>query len=148
MKIYIAGKITGLDRAQVIQKFEAAEKELQEKGHKTFIPSVLPAYQEVSHEDYLHICFSIIDVCDAIYLLSDWEQSKGALLEYEYAKEHEKKILFQRPNLYQKFITKEYPQEIQRRLDDIFSDARSSDEGLFKVGFYVSRILGKRETFD
>lgn len=97
MKIYIAGKISGLNRSNVIQKFEAAQKSLSKKGHQVFIPCVLPAYEEVSHEDYLHICYAIIDVCDAVYMLSDWQQSKGARLEYEYAIENNKQIIFQTP---------------------------------------------------
>lgn len=95
MKIYIAGKISGLNRSNVIQKFEAAQKSLSKMGHQVFIPCVLPAYEEVSHEDYLHICYAIIDVCDAVYMLSDWQQSEGARLEYEYAIEKKKQIIFQ-----------------------------------------------------
>ena len=97
MKIYIAGKISGLNRSNVIQKFEAAQKSLSKKGHQVFIPCVLPAYEEVSHEDYLHICYAIIDVCDAVYMLSDWQQSEGARLEYEYAIEKKKQIFFSKP---------------------------------------------------
>lgn len=96
MKIYIAGKISGLNRKDVIKKFEAAQKSLSKKGHQVFIPCVLPAYEEVSHEDYLHICYAIIDVCDAVYMLSDWQQSEGARLEYEYAIENNKQIIFQK----------------------------------------------------
>lgn len=97
MKIYIAGKISGLNREDVIKKFEAAQKSLVAKGHQVFIPSVLPAYEEVSHQDYLHICYAIIDVCDAVYLLSDWEKSEGALLEFDYAQKNKKKIIYQTP---------------------------------------------------
>ncbi len=99
MKIYIAGKISGLNRSNVIQKFEAAQKSLSKKGHQVFIPCVLPAYEEVSHEDYLHICYAIIDVCDAVYMLSDWQQSEGARLEYEYAIEKKKQIIFHKETI-------------------------------------------------
>lgn len=95
MKIYIAGKISGLNRSNVIQKFEAAQKSLSKMGHQVFIPCVLPAYEEVSHEDYLHICYAIIDISDAVYMLSDWQQSEGARLEYEYAIDKNKQIFFQ-----------------------------------------------------
>lgn len=99
MKIYIAGKISGLNRSNVIQKFETAQKSLSKKGHQVFIPCVLPAYEEVSHEDYLHICYAIIDVCDAVYMLSDWQQSEGARLEYEYAIEKKKQIFFHKETI-------------------------------------------------
>ena len=97
MKIYIAGKISGLNRDDVIKKFEAAQKSLVAKGHQVFIPSVLPAYEEVSHEDYLHICYAMIDMCDAVYMLSDWQQSEGARLEYKYTIDNNKQIIFQNP---------------------------------------------------
>lgn len=97
MKIYIAGKISGLNRDSVIQKFEAAQKSLVAKGHQVFIPSVLPAYEEVSHEDYLHICYAMIDICDTVYMLSDWQQSKGARMELQYACDYRKKILYEDP---------------------------------------------------
>ena len=95
MKIYIAGKISGVNREDVIEKFEAAQKTLVAKGHQVFIPSVLPAYEEVSHEDYLHICYAMIDICDAVYMLSDWQQSKGARMELQYAADHRKEILYE-----------------------------------------------------
>lgn len=97
MKIYIAGKISGLNREDVIKKFEAAQKSLIAKGHQVFIPSVLPAYDEVSHEDYLHICYAMIDICDAVYMLSDWQQSKGARMELQYAADYRKKIIYEDP---------------------------------------------------
>lgn len=97
MKIYTAGKISGLNRDDVIKKFETAQKSLVAEKHQVFIPSVLPAYEEVSHEDYLHICYAIIDVCDAVYMLSDWQQSKGARMELQYAADHRKEILYEDP---------------------------------------------------
>ena len=97
MKIYTAGKISGLNRDDVIIKFEVAQKSLVAKGHQVFIPSVLPAYEEVSHEDYLHICYAMIDICDAVYMLSDWQQSKGARMELQYAADHRKEILYEDP---------------------------------------------------
>lgn len=139
MKIYIAGKISGLNREDVIKKFEAAQKSLVAKGHQVFIPSVLPAYEEVSHEDYLHICYAIIDICDAIYLLSDWKESEGAILEFDYAQQNKKKIIYQAPaNLYEKFINKDFPEEIQNELDYAYKNARTKEEGLFKAGFLAA----------
>lgn len=140
MKIYIAGKISGLNREDVIKKFEAAQNSLIANGHQVFIPSVLPAYEEVSHEDYLHICYAIIDVCDAVYLLSDWEKSEGAILEFDYAQQKQKKIIYQAPvNLYERFINKDFPEEIQNKLDYAYKNARTENEGLFKAGFLAAK---------
>ena len=49
----------------------------------------------MSHEDYLHICYSIIDVCDAVFMLKDWRQSEGAKLERLYATTKGKVILYE-----------------------------------------------------
>lgn len=100
MKIYVAGKISELNREDVIKKFEAAQKSLVAKGHQVFIPTVLPAYEEVTHEDYLHICYAMIDVCDAVVLLHDWLSSKGAKLERQYAADHNKKIFFENQEVF------------------------------------------------
>ena len=95
MKIYIAGKITGQERTAMIIKFEAAAMHLKAQGHHPFIPCVLPEYDDVPHEDYLHVCYAMIDICDAIYMLSDWQQSKGARMELQYAADHKKEILYE-----------------------------------------------------
>ena len=42
MKIYIAGKITGLPLAEAYSKFETAEIMLQAIGYKTINPMKLP----------------------------------------------------------------------------------------------------------
>lgn len=95
MKVYISGKITGLDRAAVNDKFEKARAELTEKGHSVLVPTALPDLEEFSHAEYLHICYAMIDVCEAVYMLSDWQTSKGARLELQHASDCKKEILYE-----------------------------------------------------
>lgn len=95
MKIYIAGKITGEPRMEMKAKFAAVAESMREQGHEPFIPSVLPAYDDVSHADYLHVCFGMIDICEAVYMLADWQQSKGAREELQYAADWQKQILYE-----------------------------------------------------
>lgn len=95
MKIYVSGKISGLERPEVVAKFEAISAELRKKGHSVFVPTILPEYSDVSHEDYLHIDFAMIDVCDAIYMLADWQKSIGARKELQYAADFRKEILYE-----------------------------------------------------
>ncbi len=97
MKIYIAGKITGLEESEIQDKFFKAKISLTKSGHKTMSPAVLTANAGFEHEDYMHICYAMIDVCDAVYMLSDWQQSKGARMELQYACDHRKKILYEDP---------------------------------------------------
>ena len=77
MKIYIAGKISGEKRFEMQEKFYDAAAFLTSRGNEPFIPSVLPAYEDVPHEDYL--------------------QSKGARLELQYAADWKKDIYYQDP---------------------------------------------------
>jgi len=78
--------------------FIYAEMELSQQGHTVLspadtIPLVLP--EQISHEQYLHICFAMIDVCDTVYFLKGWEQSKGSRAEMDYALEHDKERMFE-----------------------------------------------------
>lgn len=90
MKVYIAGKMTGEEDYQA--KFEAAEKEIREAGHIPMHSAGLPKGFE--HEEYIHICKAMIDVCDALYMLPDWTDSKGAHLEHLYAMQQHKEITY------------------------------------------------------
>ena len=81
MKVYIAGKITG--NPDYKQQFAEAERHLRAQGHTTMNPAVLPDGFE--HHEYMKICFAMIDVCDAVYLQINWQGSRGATLERNYA---------------------------------------------------------------
>ncbi|MBU3145747.1 DUF4406 domain-containing protein [Clostridium sp. CF012] len=87
--IYIAGKITGSENFKEI--FKAAEVDLRERGFVPMNPATLNGGFE--HADYMHICYSMIDVCDTVYLLIGWQESKGAVMEYEYARKNHKDII-------------------------------------------------------
>ena len=80
-KVYIAGKITGLDNYKEL--FDRAEKELKNQGYSVMNPSVLP--EGFEHDEYMKICYSMIDVCDGVYFLENSGDSKGAMLELDYA---------------------------------------------------------------
>ena len=95
MKVYIAGKITGLKMPFVMLKFLKSARFLKKEGHCVMSPSVLGFNAGFEHSDYMHICFSMIDVCDAVYMQKDWKNSKGAKMELEYAKKHKKQIFYQ-----------------------------------------------------
>ena len=94
MKVYIAGKITGDDYNMVTDKFLVAETQLSVAGHSVMNPTCLPL--GFSHKDYMHICYAMIDVCDAVYFLNDWKMSKGARMEHQYAKKNHKVIYYQK----------------------------------------------------
>lgn len=88
MKIYIAGPITNTPNYK--QAFDQKESDLISKGYQVINPAILP--EGFMHSEYMHICYAMIDVCDAITLLPGWEESKGAQLEFNYAVKKEKFI--------------------------------------------------------
>ena len=89
MKVYIAGKITGDPGYR--DKFAAAEIQLGWQGHTVLNPAELPS--GMSREDYMRICFAMIDVADAVVFLPDAADSAGARLERAYCEYVEKETV-------------------------------------------------------
>ena len=96
MKVYVAGKITDLEPIEVRKNFIRAEVDLRDKGHFVMTPRAIMDFQGFEHEDYMHVCYAMIDVCDAVYFLNDWKMSKGARMEHQYAKKNHKVIYYQK----------------------------------------------------
>ena len=95
MKVYIAGKVTGLEKAEVFKKFNESVSQLKKQGYITMSPAVLASNEGFEHSDYMHVCFAMIDVCDAVYMQKDWRNSKGARMDLQYAKKCKKRILYE-----------------------------------------------------
>ena len=93
MKIFIAGPITGVPDYK--QHFAAAEKRLRDAGHVTMNPATLAENEGFDHADYMHVCFAMLRVCKGIYLLEGWRESKGACMEFNYARQVKKIIAFE-----------------------------------------------------
>lgn len=96
-KFYISGPMTNDPHYEL--KFIKAEKELRAIGYAVVNPvnltELLPEDETVNPE-YLAVDKVLIEiVCDGIYMLDGWENSNGARLEYGWAKEANKEILFQ-----------------------------------------------------
>lgn len=91
MKIYISGSIT--NDFNYKEKFKQAEEKLLKMGHAVLNPTVIPPI--FSHKEHMYIDYAMIDICDALYMLEDWEDSEGAKTEHEYALKNGKKIYFE-----------------------------------------------------
>lgn len=90
-KIYIAGKIT--DLANYKEIFNEVEDWLKAKGHDVMNPAILPG--GFAYEEYMKICFAMIDACDIVLMLWNWKDSPGAVREREYAISKGKLIAYQ-----------------------------------------------------
>lgn len=82
MKVYIAGPMTGLPEFNK-PAFHTKADELREEGFTVLNPAILP--DGLEHHEYMQICLPMVQVSDAIYMLSGWESSKGALMEHDLA---------------------------------------------------------------
>lgn len=101
--IYISGGITG--NPNYMADFRKAEMHLAKQIGKGKIPytsiinpakvnSTLPL--DFEWEDYMEVCYRLIDLCSAIYMLKGWESSKGANKELMYAREHGLKVIYEK----------------------------------------------------
>lgn len=90
MKVYIAGSIS--NNTLYKQQFNNKAKELEEQGH-TVINPVKPL--GFDYKDYIDMGLSELSKCDVIYMLNGWNKSRGARLEYHYAKTVGIKIVYE-----------------------------------------------------
>lgn len=95
MKVYIAGKITGLPKDEIFKKFYESGNRLKKDGHTVMSPAVLVLNEGFEHSDYMHICYSMIDVCDTVYMQKDWQKSRGARMELRYAEINGKPVVYE-----------------------------------------------------
>lgn len=95
MKVYISGKITGLEYHEAYKKFEDAEKEVRNMGGVPVNPMKLEHKPSADWYDFMEKDISELLRCEGIYMLENWGNSKGARIEYNIAREMDLKIVFQ-----------------------------------------------------
>lgn len=95
MKVYISGAITNNPNYEA--EFAAAEKEIVEAGHEVINPAKvnMPLPESTTHDEFMHVSFALMDLCDTVFMLKSWETSKGAHMEFEYAMRHKMTIAFE-----------------------------------------------------
>ncbi len=95
-RIYISGKITGLNITIAKYNFYSAQKHLLLKGLNPINPFDIVKYDEDKHwEDYMIECINVLFKCDSIFMLKNWQDSKGARIERHIAAEMGLKIMYE-----------------------------------------------------
>ena len=94
-KIYISGPITGVDN--YMDRFNKIEKQLTDAGLIVINPARVNAQlpEQTTHEEYMTTSIAMLDMCQAIFMMEGWEESKGCAIEFEYAYEHKIQIVFE-----------------------------------------------------
>lgn len=96
-KIYLSGKMTGLETKDIIKTFAKYEKQLIDEGHAVLNPAVmwnLQAPERFTPAGYLTIDFAMMDNCNTIAVIPGYEDSKGVQAELDYAKELKMEIIY------------------------------------------------------
>lgn len=93
MKVYISGAITGTD--DYMERFAKAEEQLVNDGFIVINPAKVNGQlpKETSYDEYMKMSILMLSMCDAIYMLDGWKNSKGACIEYGYALGTDKVIM-------------------------------------------------------
>ena len=94
MKVYISGPITGTD--DYMERFARAERFLYAAGHTAVNPAKVVAQlpKGTTHEECMKMSAAMMDMCEAVFMLEGWQESKGCGMEFEYAYGHGIPIAF------------------------------------------------------
>ncbi len=92
--VYLSGKIKDNDNYKI--DFASAELFLVERGYMVVNPTRLDEVaKELTAEQYMQICYRLVDISDIIFMVSGWQKSKSANAELSYAKSLGKKVMYQ-----------------------------------------------------
>lgn len=93
-KIYICGKITDMVWGTARAKFKQVEEMLKDRGYAVVNPIELCSpetdWQRCMRKDIRELV-----TCDAIYVMDNWQDSKGARIEVAVAKELNLEFIFE-----------------------------------------------------
>jgi hypothetical protein len=95
MKIYIAGKISGLDPTECYDSFCRVAQLFERMGAEVVNPAeLINSGQEYSWADAMRISLKKMLECDMVALMPNWRDSRGACLEYYLAKQFDMPVVF------------------------------------------------------
>lgn len=93
-KVYISGKISGLNPDTAFSFFNNAELFLIDEGFETVNPMTISHEHDKSWENYMREDLKAMLDCTHIYMIKGWHESKGANIEYNLAKDLGLTIIF------------------------------------------------------
>lgn len=93
-RVYISGKITGLEEKVYKNNFNSVELLLTGLGYDVVNPVSYPEIPNGTWEEYMKRDLKLLLDCDYIHMLDGWEDSKGARWEFNTALELNIKRLY------------------------------------------------------
>ena len=94
-RVYISGAIAHYDMAERKEAFGRAEELLRTEGYDPVNPFNNGLPEEAHWKAHMRADIALLLACDYIYMLKDWELSKGAKLELDVASSCGIKVLFE-----------------------------------------------------
>ena len=91
---YVSGMITGLDMRDVSIAFESACGFLRSEGLRPLNPLDI-APKGLTWKEYMQIDLRALRLCDSIYMMKGWHNSRGARIEHWFAKRIGLKVYYQ-----------------------------------------------------
>ena len=84
-RVYLSGKVTG--ESDFFSKFFKAEEAFKDAGYEVANPALICAMlpKSYTHEEYMNVCMTILDTCDAVHVIDGEETSEGVKEEIAYA---------------------------------------------------------------
>jgi hypothetical protein len=101
MKIFISGKISGLDRVEYLENFNKIERKLLAIGAKNIFNPAKEIDPGTSWTAAMEICYKEIETSDIVIFQHNWRDSIGARREFETAYSKCKMIHYDRESNYE-----------------------------------------------
>lgn len=98
-RVFISGRMSGLSEEEYNKRFRMAEFYLWCNGYTIVNPCVFARMFDKVGMEYGEALLFDLDViahCDAIYMLSNWTESKGAAVEKAFAEALGKEVLYEK----------------------------------------------------
>jgi hypothetical protein len=87
--LYVSGKYTAGVIKENIEAAEAVSVQLMRNGFDVICPhkntSGYEKYEDIPYDQYIAMDLNILERCDAIYMMSNWQESNGAKIELKHA---------------------------------------------------------------
>ena len=95
MQVYISGKITGLPITEAERRFREAEELLKALNLNPINPMKNGLPLGATWEEHMAKDIELLKKCDVIFMLDNWQESRGARIEYDFAVGAGKEVMFE-----------------------------------------------------